>query len=328
MDSEFSLVDLLTQDAACDKNQEGAFQREKKVACDLLDALCPELAMLMDAAMPSDGESACVQLPAEVYEFFREYDPEKDAVPTEPIGAAGSRFADGHVYDEPRGGDRTPSGCGSVPEDGGLQWLHRTFPSFSTHANSDVCKKTPREPKPMSADFLPPGLCEPSRKKSMRFGHDYGGCERGLCCVYSMWFDPEYVHSRKCTHRCNLSLGRFAHCGPSLFEDSTLGREYRQYTRRDQINHHDRGRSQAAGILSKRRTPTRTRGVCRARSLAPRSYTLSFSPTRPRPCIPLVASRCKVTVVKRQRRTGNPTPAEKIRRRMASRDFGKRHFQA
>lgn len=57
------------------------------------------------------------------------------------------------------------------------------------------------------------------------------GCERGLCCMYSMWFDPKYVCVRKCTHRCNFSRGSLTHCGPSLLEDCLLARYFEKFAR-------------------------------------------------------------------------------------------------
>ena len=43
------------------------------------------------------------------------------------------------------------------------------------------------------------------------------GCARGACCVYSMWYDPTYGGHGNCTHRCTVSPGAVARCGPSLF---------------------------------------------------------------------------------------------------------------
>lgn len=57
------------------------------------------------------------------------------------------------------------------------------------------------------------------------------GCERGFCCMFSMWFDPKYVCVRECTHRCNFSRGRISHCGPSLLEDCLLARYFAEFTR-------------------------------------------------------------------------------------------------
>jgi hypothetical protein len=43
------------------------------------------------------------------------------------------------------------------------------------------------------------------------------GCARGACCVYSMWYDPAWGGHGNCTHKCTISHGAFARCGPSLF---------------------------------------------------------------------------------------------------------------
>lgn len=46
---------------------------------------------------------------------------------------------------------------------------------------------------------------------------DRRGCARGACCVYSMWYDPEFGGHGNCTHKCTVSHGAIARCGPSLF---------------------------------------------------------------------------------------------------------------
>ena len=46
---------------------------------------------------------------------------------------------------------------------------------------------------------------------------NHRGCARGACCVYSMWYDPKFGGHGDCTHKCTVSHGVIARCGPSLF---------------------------------------------------------------------------------------------------------------
>jgi hypothetical protein len=45
-------------------------------------------------------------------------------------------------------------------------------------------------------------------------------CQRGECCVYSMWYDPKFAKHRRrsCTHVCKRSVTRTPACGTSLLE--------------------------------------------------------------------------------------------------------------
>ncbi len=81
------------------------------------------------------------------------------------------------------------------------------------------------------------------------------GCEWGLCCVYSMWFDPGYECIRECKHRCRFSRGRFAHCGPSLFEASVFTKLFKEFARRNPFRVKPRGSSITPVLFSKRRRP-------------------------------------------------------------------------
>jgi hypothetical protein len=42
------------------------------------------------------------------------------------------------------------------------------------------------------------------------------GCARGACCVYSVWYDPEFGGHGNCHHKCAVSHGSDKRCGPSL----------------------------------------------------------------------------------------------------------------
>src|SRR3954471_17703577 len=169
-----------------------------------------------------DDQTAIYDLVDQLCPSFRRAGTVRDFIGTKSDSKSSSSGSGDFLHDG-RGEDQPSPGCHAVHEGGGLDWLWRTFPSCSKSGTSE--EKAQGEPQPMYRNFLPPGLCQ----SRVRFGHDDRGCERGLCCVYSMWFDPEFVHSGSCVHRCVFSLGRFPTCGPSLLEDSTLGREYHEF---------------------------------------------------------------------------------------------------
>jgi len=53
----------------------------------------------------------------------------------------------------------------------------------------------------------------------VRIQRHHRGCERGACCVYSMWNDPAFLGHRECIHRCKSHVwDGFKICGPSLLE--------------------------------------------------------------------------------------------------------------
>ena len=65
-----------------------------------------------------------------------------------------------------------------------------------------------------------------------RFGF-HRGCEWGLCCVYSMWYDPMYKCPSTCTHTHRFRRASPRTCGPSLLEDSVRSRAFEEYRRRN-----------------------------------------------------------------------------------------------
>lgn len=72
------------------------------------------------------------------------------------------------------------------------------------------------------------------------------GCEWGLCCVYSMWYNPNYRCSReRCTHKCRFYYSckchKLRHCGPSLFSNSIHSRAFDEYRRKHERDTHGRG---------------------------------------------------------------------------------------
>ena len=149
------------------------------------------------------------------------------------------------------------------------------------------------------------------------------GCERGLCCMYSMWFDPEYVCVRKCTHRCNFPSRRFAHCGPSLFEDSVLARMFKEFARGNPARVAPRGGSVSPVIFSKRRkVPKRVpdkKGDHKAQT--PQALALS----RPHDSIPasLDGRETSHPKPKRARNTRGVSTVSRIRKCMGSTSFGR-----
>lgn len=63
---------------------------------------------------------------------------------------------------------------------------------------------------------------DPTTMHRMRQQGDDNRCRRGECCVYSMWFDPEYSKSgqHRCTHRCGEGQRRVPLCGASILKSS------------------------------------------------------------------------------------------------------------
>lgn len=155
----------------------------------------------------------------------------------------------------------------------------------------------------------------------MQFAGRTRGCRRGFCCVYSMWYDPNYRCVRECKHRCHLSRGRFAHCGPSLLEACDLARDFAEFASRNPRRFELRSDMCAPFVFSKRRAPQKQ---------LPRQES-NFAPEAPLPTheacrhhpVPLVA----VCNPKPKRRSNPPGPPSisRIRKRMGSLTFGKLH---
>jgi len=72
----------------------------------------------------------------------------------------------------------------------------------------------------------------PMQKMLDRERH-HRGCARGACCVYSMWYDPKFRGHGNCAHKCTISHGAFARCGPSLFALGLPPLDYPGELRRD-----------------------------------------------------------------------------------------------
>ena len=145
------------------------------------------------------------------------------------------------------------------------------------------------------------------------------GCRRGFCCVYSMWYDSNYKCVRNCEHRCHLSRGGFAHCGPSLLEACDLARDFAEFASRNPRRFELRSDVCTPLVLSKRRT---------TRKHLPRQES-NFAPETPLPPhearhydpVPLVAV-CH-SKPKRRRNPHSSASISRIRKCMGSLAFGK-----
>lgn len=145
------------------------------------------------------------------------------------------------------------------------------------------------------------------------------GCKWGMCCVFSMWFDSRYRCVRGCQHKCRLSHGRFAHCGPSLLEDSGRARGFAEFKGGNQSLLDACGGGQNIQLLSKRRKPAK-RGTRQEVHKNPETPEAA-----PAPCnhnrVPLVAHPYPKS--KRVRNPKRSTPVSRIGKCMGSLSFGK-----
>ena len=156
-----------------------------------------------------------------------------------------------------------------------------------------------------------------------RFGF-HRGCEWGLCCVYSMWYDPRYRCPLRCTHVCRFKRRKrdeFRVCGPSLLEDSVPARAFDEYRRRnerrtdakrnanDQTFHH-RPQRRAWWGLPNARAPDQTIDPPHATETVPCLPRAHY-------CVHAVRKASKCT--KRNRDTARTSAVSRIRTRMGSR---------
>lgn len=147
------------------------------------------------------------------------------------------------------------------------------------------------------------------------------GCAGGLCCVYSMWNDPAFLGHGGCAHECKISRGRFAHCGPSIFETNLFA---------EHLNGHSRGNQSRCRPQHNGTDPELLRNnfqVYRRRRKASNSVPCSTIP----PHAPLdnnssatvagIRAQCPRIITKRQKK--NVSIVQRIRKRMGQRSFGK-----
>lgn len=147
------------------------------------------------------------------------------------------------------------------------------------------------------------------------------GCARGSCCVYSMWNDMRWLGHRECAHECSVSHGRFAHCGPSLFEIDLPPLDPAKCDRGDKCPDRRGGAQPDPAVLRTNWAVYRRR--CQARNPKPQAAVPSHE-TQCKPCKPPVASvpQKPPSGVKKRRASHVPV-VQRIRKRMGSRSFGK-----
>lgn len=106
-------------------------------------------------------------------------------------------------------------------------------------------KATSERPTPTMDQPRDPNMHQREMYQCPGFGF-HRGCEWGLCCVYSMWYNPNYRCSReRCAHKCRFYYSckchKFRHCGPSLLSDSIRSRAFDEYRRKHERGTHGRG---------------------------------------------------------------------------------------
>ena len=187
---------------------------------------------------------------------------------------------------------------------------------FFKQARPQACEDLARRCAPKAPDRKPP----PVPGSWMWFAGSDRGCEYGFCCVYSMWFNPEYQCVRECTHRCSISRGRFAHCGSAIFEDCVLAQCFTEYVWRNLSRFSARIGGLSKAVLSKRRKP-------RKNSIRHQeSYQSPQTPqavTIPRPTNSFHIVQNKVPKPKRTRNPRRVCTFSRIRKCMGSTSFGK-----
>lgn len=225
-------------------------------------------------------------------------------------------------YERERSGDRVSAGQLGSSTRGDLAYLIYLFSRGSAEARAQALREAGLASKPEKPAKCP--YHATVHECFLQFFRDNRGCERGFCCVYSMWFDPSYICLRKCTHTCHISRGRFAHCGPSLLENSVLTRNFIKFARRNQCNLAPRGEDCTPHILSKRRKVQK-----RPREECPPPQTSNPSPSPPLPVhAPCIHTRgpaveLEAPHAKRRRSKRDISSLSRIRKCMGSRTFGR-----
>lgn len=154
------------------------------------------------------------------------------------------------------------------------------------------------------------------------YGHT-GGCRHGFCCVYSMWYDPVYVHVGECTHVCSISPGRFPHCGPSLFEDCLPARDFARFARRHARKLGTGGPHGTGVVFSRRRRPQK---MAKDGLFDQKSYQIAevaFTPAASHKRDRVAPVENKVPPPKRERHKRHHTAISRIRKCMGTRAFGR-----
>lgn len=150
---------------------------------------------------------------------------------------------------------------------------------------------------------------------------NHRGCARGACCVYSMWYDPAFGGHGNCTHKCTVSPGAVARCGPSLFAldlppldyPGDFGGNTDRTVRRPPASY-NLARKSTRRLLRKlgktshsvEQTPVSSHATCNHHSLA------------------IVAPTAPVPTPRGSKRTRkNMSPVSRVRKRLGQRSFGK-----
>jgi len=112
----------------------------------------------------------------------------------------------------------------------------------------DTTVTTTKEEEGVSGYSLLEGTTE---VRGMQRG-DSRGCDGGLCCVFSMWFDPRFeCPTTGCTHQHKWynRMAYYKTCGPPIFPIGVFSEPSIGPTRRDDTNHDTRGDQPAEGYV-------------------------------------------------------------------------------
>lgn len=153
------------------------------------------------------------------------------------------------------------------------QQLRDGLDSLVRHFTSKGCATHGQRPPPKEETQDRPSMphqqqiVQQHQMRRTRFGF-HRGCEWGLCCVYSMWYDPGYRCLGRCSHVCRHYKNELCCCGPSILSDSVRSRAFEQYTRRNQ-GHIDRSRIRENQRLCRQRTTDRRKRNINQKTAAP-----------------------------------------------------------
>ena len=118
----------------------------------------------------------------------------------------------------PGGYDELFIGLSDVFEGERLEWMDRELCTGPyADARDTKCEEEKGVPKcRASAD----NTGEMQRMRKLR---DHQRCQRGECCVHSMWYNPAFAYAHgSCSHVCRSTPQRASTCGPSVLTGSVL----------------------------------------------------------------------------------------------------------
>jgi len=127
-----------------------------------------------------------------------------------------------------------------------LGWLVKEVQAINdrTSATTIVTKKEERMPRYYFLDTT-------AKMRGVQ-GGDNRGCNGGLCCVYSMWFNPRFTcPSTGCTHKHKWynRMAYYKTCGPPIFPIGVFSKPSRGFARRDDPHDIDGGDCENQGDL-------------------------------------------------------------------------------